>query len=181
MERKDITINVAPEALIAMALMLERKLDEWEEDPDRELQMLVPTLVDEFRHAVDEMSKKGKIASGALEQNLHVRPVKVIFKFGDAQHELTPLQRTPVVKGWHLIYTEGELVIGLKGQRVALLRNEPGQIEPVEHVSLDEIHHRLVYGDGLPSYLERKTKGFNFDNNPHVTGCHIEWVPADKD
>ena len=40
MERKDITLHVAPEALMALALILEMKLDEWEEDPQKELYLL---------------------------------------------------------------------------------------------------------------------------------------------
>ena len=63
MKRKDITLHVAPEALMALALILEMKLDEWDEDPQKELYMLMPDLIDEFKYTIDEMTRQGTLAS----------------------------------------------------------------------------------------------------------------------
>lgn len=179
MKRKDITLHVAPEALMALALILEMKLDEWDEDPQKELYMLMPDLIDEFKYTIDEMTRQGTLASKIFGKNREIRPAKITFTSTKGKHVLYPTQDLPVVDGWHILFIGGRIKIGVKGQKLTPVSIRQGKLVP-KAIDINEIYKKLVIGAGFAYYeMEDELLDITDKGAVPITGCSIEWEKSD--
>lgn len=179
MKRKDITLHVAPEALMALALILETKINEWEEDPQKELYMLMPDLIDEFKYTIDEMSKQGTLASKIFGKNRDIRPAKITFTSEKGMHTLYPAKDLPVVDGWHILFIGSKIKIGVKGQKLAPVNIKQGKLMPRD-IDMNDLYHKLTVGAGFTYYeTEDDLLDITGEGTLPITGCSIEWEKSD--
>ncbi|WP_018336659.1 hypothetical protein [Butyricimonas synergistica] len=179
MERKDITLHVAPEALMALALILEMKLDEWEEDPQKELYLLMPDLIDEFKYTIDEMSKQGTLASKIFGKNREIHPTKITFSSENGQHVFYPAKDLPVVDGWHILFIGSNVKIGVKGQKLTPIRIKQGKLVP-QDTDMNDVYKTLLIGAGFTYYkIKDDLLDITGKGSQPITGCSIEWGKSD--
>lgn len=155
------------------------KLDEWEEDPQKEVCMLMPDLIDEFKYTIDEMSKQGTLASKIFGKNRKIHPTKITFSSESGQHVFYPEKDLPVVERLaHLVH---RLKSQNRGERTKTdtHTHKTRKLVP-QDTDMNDVYKKLLVGAGFTYYkIKDDLLDITGKGSQPITGCSIEWKKSD--